>query len=147
MTYRARKYFYRIFKILLWIILSLILLYNFTNFRPSQHKNTATFQNNSTGIVSSQGKTKELLFIAVLTHWSRWKRRASIRETWMTQCTRDARAKCLFFTDDAGAKDNDKHWLDSEVSTNNDTILMPMSGIFCNVLLILVKFTLALMRI
>ncbi len=143
MTYRkyyARKNFRRrhVAQISFWIILSLVLLHIITKLQqfslmPKQLKTTVTFERskgNTTGIVLSEdNSTKEstLLFIAVLTHWRRWKRRDSIRETWMTQCGND-RARCLFFTDDVGAKENDKRRLKTEISWNNDTILMPMTG-------------------
>lgn len=87
-------------------------------------------EGNSTKIVSSRGNSAEehrLLFIAILTHWRGRKRRASIRETWMTQCTGD-KVKCLFFTDLVGAKESNQRLLQTEISWNDDMIVMPMPG-------------------
>lgn len=141
----ARKNFYgrrRISQISFWIIISFVILYILTKLRPflltpDQFRTTVTFEiskGDTTDKVSSKDNSTEentLLFIAVLTHWRRWKRRAGIRETWMTQCTGD-KARCLFFTDDVGAKENDKRLLKSEISRNNDTILMAMTGTLCS---------------
>ena len=122
------------FQISLYSLLFLAILYIFTKLQPillSQHR--AAFEiwkGNATEIGSSQGnstKERRLLFIAILTHWRKWKRRASIRETWMTQCTGD-KVRCLFFTDDVGTKEDDKQSLQTEISRNNDMILMPMEG-------------------
>ena len=45
----------------------------------------------------------------------------------MTQCTGD-KVRCLFFTDDVGAKEDDKQSLQAKISWTNDMILMPMEG-------------------
>lgn len=135
-NYNARLNYCRrhTFQISLWSVLFLVILYIFTKLQPillSQHR--AAFEiskGSSTDIVSSpRNSTKEhrLLFIAILTHWRRWKRRAGIRETWMMQCTGD-KVRCLFFTDDVGAKEDDKQSLQTEISWNKDMILMPMAG-------------------
>ena len=138
----ARKSFLgrHITEILLSAILFVVFLYVFIKlqqllFTPQQFRITVSsdiLKGNKTGIALSDGTPTDertLLFIAVLTHWRRWKRRDSIRTTWMTQCS-DARVMCLFFTDDVGAKENDKRRLKTEMSKNNDTILMPMTGIY-----------------
>ena len=139
MVYTTRKHFWKrhIYELSLWTFVSVIVIYILSTQFP--HLSTTQLlearvsleisEGNATEIVSSQGdgsKDKALLFIAVLTHWRRWKRRDSIRETWMTQCGEDVR--CLFFTDDVGAKENEKQWLHAEVSLKQDTILMPMTG-------------------
>ena len=140
MTTNVNKLFCKshIYQILLWIISLLVILYILPKLSPfvftrDQIKTTLHFEiskDNHTKIVSSQdnsSKDNALLFIAVLTHWRRWKRRQSIRETWMTHC-KEKNVRCLFFTDDVGAKEYDKRWLKNEMSRNNDTILMPMAG-------------------
>ena len=72
--------------------------------------------------------TSTLLFVAILSHWKRWRRRDSIRETWMTHCRHNSTVKCLFFTDDVGTGEQEKHLLETEIKENNDTILMPIVG-------------------
>ena len=125
-------------KIIFWLTFSLVVLYTLTKLqsfvvRPGLFQTTISFEIskvNTTRIVSLQeNSTKEptLLFIAVLSHWREWRRRQSIRETWMTGCS-EGRARCLFFTDDVGAKGNDKRWLQTELLWNDDTIMMPMTG-------------------
>lgn len=71
---------------------------------------------------------RTLLFIAILSHWKRRKRRESIRETWLMECQDNTKAKCLFFTDYAGAGEEEKRLLDNEIEENQDTIAMPMTG-------------------
>ena len=70
-----------------------------------------------------------LLFVAILSHWKRRKRRDSIRETWMAHCQDTARVKCLFFTDFAGTGAKERRSLENEKWENNDTVFMPMTGI------------------
>ena len=141
--YSARKSFCRrnITEILLLVILSFVFLYVFARLQqfllsPKQSRTTVAFEiikDNKTEIGLPKDKSTEertLLLIAVLTHWRRWKRRDSIRATWMTQCDH-TKVTCLFFTDDVGAKENDKRRLKAEISNNNDIILMPMTGTYC----------------
>ena len=140
--YSGRKSFGRrnITEILLLSILFFVFLYVFARLQqfllsPKQSRTTVAFEitkDNKREIGLSEDKWTEertLLLIAVLTHWRRWKRRDSIRATWMTQCDH-TKVTCLFFTDDVGAEENDKLRLKTEISSNNDTILMPMTGTY-----------------
>ena len=45
----------------------------------------------------------------------------------MTKCTGD-KVKCLFFTDLVGAKESNKRLLQTEISWNDDMIVIPMAG-------------------
>lgn len=82
----------------------------------------------STEFVESPPPPKTLLFVAILSHWKRRKRRDSIRETWMAYCQDTATVECLFFTDFAGTEVKERRSLENEKWENNDTVVMPMSG-------------------